>query len=101
MLPNRLKGYSKDNEFASRGKYQHKDYAKNIKWSPLKITVATLCIILPYLVVVIAIASTISIGAAMPLIVIPLVLAALLGLVYGIGLLGRARPRRQKHPKRQ
>jgi hypothetical protein len=78
-----------------RANLQNKDYTKFIKWTPLKITIAALCIALPYLGIVIAIASAISIGAAMPLIVIPFILVLFVGLVYGVGLLGQVKPQRK------
>ena len=78
------------------GRLQNKDYTKFIKWTPLKITIFVFWLVVPYVGIVIAVAKAISIGAAIPLIIIPFFLAALLGLVYGIGLLGRAKPQRQK-----
>lgn len=80
------------------GQLYSKDYTKFVRWTPLKITIAALCIAIPYFGVVAVIASVVSIGAVIPLLILPLALMVMVGLVYGIGFLGR--PRRLRQPKR-
>jgi hypothetical protein len=80
------------------GKLYNKDYTKFVKWTPLKIAVASLCIMTPYIAIVVVLASVISVGAVIPLIVLPLALMVMVGLVYSVGTLGRVSSRR-KHSK--
>lgn len=84
-------------------KIENKDYTKFVQWTPLKIAIAIICIALPYIGMVVAIASAVSIGAAMPLIVIPFFLMIVVALIYGIGLIGRVRhqPKYNRKQKRR
>lgn len=83
------------------GQLYNKDYTKFIRWTPLKIAIATLCFAIPYFGIVAVIASVVSIGAVIPLLVLPLALTVIVGLVYGIGFLGRPRRRRQPQQNRR
>jgi hypothetical protein len=85
-----------------RGGHLHnKDYAKFVQWTPLKMAIAIIFIALPYIGIVIAIASALSIKAVLPLILLPIALGVLVGLAYGIGLLGRAKPQHKRTSRRR
>lgn len=103
MLPERLRGYNKSNEFANRARFSGTDYATGIRWTPLKIIIGVLCVAIPYITVIVVIASVASIGAVMPLIVLPFGIVVIAGLAYGVGLLGslRHQPKQQRKQKRR
>ncbi|NJL20893.1 MAG: hypothetical protein HC895_08860 [Leptolyngbyaceae cyanobacterium SM1_3_5] len=65
-----------------RSQLQNKDYTKFIKWTPLKVAIASLLLFTPYAALVYAIASATSIMAVVPMLVAPALIAVFAGLIY-------------------
>lgn len=88
---------------SKRSQFVAKDYTKFIRWSPLKITIAALCIAIPYIGIIVVIASVVSIHATVPFVILPIALAVVTGFVYGIGLLdgSRHQPKHYRKHKRR
>jgi hypothetical protein len=58
------------------------DYTKFIRWTPGKITIATLLFLLPYAAIVFAVIKATSLMGAIPLIILPLILGSFIGAMY-------------------
>ncbi|MBD2088987.1 hypothetical protein H6F67_03855 [Microcoleus sp. FACHB-1515] len=64
------------------GRIENKDYTKFIKWTPLRVAIATLILFTPYAALVYAVASATSIMAVVPMLIAPALIAIFAGIIY-------------------
>lgn len=64
------------------GDLENKDYTKFIKWTPLKVAIASLLLFTPYAALVYAVASATSIMAVVPMLIAPTLIAVFAGMIY-------------------
>jgi|GEM_PF-5893470 hypothetical protein len=67
-----------------RGHVDAKDYTKFIRWTPRNVAIAVLLLGVPYVAVVTAVAKTLSWMAALPFLVLLVVLGVFIAALYGL-----------------
>jgi hypothetical protein len=67
---------------AGSGKIENKDYTKYIQWTPRKIAIVICLFTIPYTAFIVILAHKFSFMAALPFIIIPLILGSFVGLMY-------------------
>lgn len=69
---------------ARGGHLTGKDYTKYIRWTPKRIIISALCLAVPYLAIVVALALYVNQTAAILLLVLLGFVGAIIGILYGL-----------------
>lgn len=67
-----------------RGRVEYKDYTKFIQWTPSRIAIFTLCLVLPYVAAAIAVGLATSPSVAVLMLAIPVILGGLGAAFYWV-----------------
>jgi len=67
---------------AQGGRVENQDYTKFIKWTPSRVSIASLLLFTPYAVLIYAVASATSIMAVVPMLIAPALIACFAGIIY-------------------
>ena len=70
------------NRPSSGGRIENKDYTNHVRWTPKRIAAFSAAVGLPYLAIVVAIAIKFGIIAAIPLVVLAVLVGVILKVLY-------------------